>query len=211
MSDQVEANFDNLIDKVVVKFNFRKVKDDVTGIETRRKSVELELELLSVEGIIEEFQAGGKRLDLLVEAVREYQINRARELVSENESVTQDTFDQTMISWEAIANLPKSERRGGGIAKETWEDFAKDYLAVMPAATGKTTEQISNAAKILLNKLQAVKTNKPVLSFIKDQLAIYLNTSPSAETYSDCVQFLSEKVDTLLKASDTSLLVNLGA
>ena len=211
MTDQqnVQANFDNTIDKVAVKFNFRKVKDEQTGLESKRPSVELELPLLSVEGIIQAFQAGGKQLELIVEAVRDVQIARARELVNDKEDITADNFPYEELSWEKIANLPKAERRGGGIPKETWEEFAKDYIAVMPSATGKSIEQVTNASKILLNKFQAIKTNKIVLAMLKDQIGIYANTSPNAEQYSECINFLVEKAETFLSLDDAALLANL--
>ena len=205
----VQANFDNTVDKVAVKFNFRKVKDESTGLETKRPSVEIELPLLSVEGIIAAFQAGGKQLDLIVEAVRDVQIARARELVNEKEDINAENFPYAELNWEVIANLPKAERRGGGIPKETREEFANDYIAVMPSATGKSLDQITNASKILLNKFQAVKTNKPVLKLLKDQIGIYANTSPNAEQYSDCISFLVEKADTFLNLDEAALLANL--
>lgn len=203
------VNYDNTVDKVAVKFNFRKVKDEATGLESKRATVELELPLMSVEGIVKVFEAGGKQLELLVEAVREVQISRAREIVSEKEDISAANFPYEAISWEAIANLPKAERRGGGIPKETWEEFSKDYIAVMPSVTGKTVEQISNAAKILLNKFQSVKTNKPVLKLLKDQIAIYANQSPNAEQYADCIAFLVDKADTFVSMDDAALLANL--
>ena len=205
----VQANFDNTVDKVAVKFNFRRVKDEATGLESKRPSVEIELPLLSVEGIVAAFQAGGKQLDLIVEAVRDVQIARARELINEKEDINADNFPYAELLWETIANLPKAERRGGGIPKETWEEFAKDYIAVMPSATGKSLDQITNASKILLNKFQAVKTNKPVLKLLKDQIGIYANTSPNAEQYSDCISFLVEKADTFLNLDEAALLANL--
>ena len=115
----VQANFDNTVDKVAVKFNFRRVKDEATGLESKRPSVEIELPLLSVEGIIAAFQAGGKQLDLIVEAVRDVQIARAREIINEKEDITADNFPYAELLWETIANLPKAERRGGGIPKDT--------------------------------------------------------------------------------------------
>ena len=208
-NQQVVANFDNTVDKVAVKFNFRKVKDEATGLETKRPTVELELPLLSVEGVIAAFQAGGKQLDLIIEAVRDVQISRARELVNDKEDISAENFPYHELTWEAIANLPKAERRGGGIPKETWEEFAKDYIAVMPSATGKTVDQITNAAKILLNKFQSCKTNKPVLKLLKDQIGIYANTSPNAEQYGECIAFLIEKADTFLNLDEAALLANL--
>ena len=203
------VTFDNTVDRVPVKFNFRKVKDEATGIETKRPTLELELPLITVEGIVKEFEKGGKSLDYIVEVMRDAIIGRARELINDNESITQETFPFAELAWEKIANLPKAERRGGGIPKEMWEEFAKDYVAVMPGATGKTADQIANAAKILLNKFQSCKTNKPVLKLLKDQIGIYANTSGNAETFSDCIQFLVEKADTFLNMSDADLLANL--
>lgn len=212
-TQSLQANFDNTVDKVTVKFSFRKVitKDEATGIETenKRPSVELDLPLLSVEGMVAAIQAGGKQLDLIMEAIRDVQIARARELVNENENINSENFPYEELSWAKIANLPKAERRGGGISKEVWDEFSKDYVAIMPAATGKSIEQVKNAAKILLNKFQQVKTNKPVLKLLKDQLALYIANSPNAEQFSDCVEFLVEKADKFLSATDEELLSNL--
>lgn len=208
-ASEVSANFDNTVDKVDVKFSFRTVKDEATGLSSKRPTVELSLLLLSIEGIIAEFQAGGKRLDLIVEAIRDVQLARAREIVNEKEDITSDNFPYAQLSWESIANLPKAERRGGGISKEVWEDFTKDYISVMPSATGKSIEQVTNASKILLNKFQAVKTNKPVLKLLKEQIGIYANNSSNAEQFSDCITFLVEKADALLNQDEAELLAAL--
>jgi hypothetical protein len=106
--------------------------------------------------------------------------------------------------------MPKAERRGGGIPKETWEDFSKDYITVMPGFTGKTVEQVTNASKILSGRFNAVKTNKPVIKLLKDQIGIYISQAPNAEQFSDVLNFLVEKADTLLKAEEVDVLANLG-
>lgn len=203
------ANFNPLVDKVTQKFGFRTVKDETTGLESKRPTVELDLELVSVEGIVKIFDNGGKELDLLIEAVRKIQIDRARDIVSEKEDVSQDNFPMDQISWSAIANLPKAERRGGGISKEIWEEFAKDYCLVMPGLTGKKPEQIANASKIFLSKFQSVKTAKPILKLLRAQLAIYANSSPRAEEFGDCITFLDEKATGFINLDDASLLANL--
>jgi hypothetical protein len=211
MSDNqnINANFDQNVDVKDVKFNFRTVKDEATGLESKRPSVELSIPIPSVEGIIAILEAGGKQLELLQEAVAEIVINRAREIVSDKEDISADNFPFAELTWEAIANLPKAERKGRGIAKEIWEDFSKDYIATMPAVTGKSAEQVGNAAKILLNKFSAVKSNKPVISLLKNQLGLYLNSSANAEQFSDCVEFLMQKAQTLLDADEAALLSNL--
>lgn len=203
-SQEIQANFDNTVDVRDFKFNFKK---DELG--NKRASVELKLPVPSVEGVIAILQNGGKGLELLLDSVADVIAAQARTIVNDKEDISQDTFPTSQIMWDFIANLPKAERRGGGISKELWEAFALDYTAVMPAVTGKSIEAVGNAAKIYLNKFNAVKTNKPVLKLLKDQLSLYLVNSTNAETYVDCVDFLLNKADTLLAMDDAALLSNL--
>lgn len=206
---EVAANFDPNIDYKETIFRFRKTKDEATGVESKRPNLELKLPIPSIEGMIAIFKAGGKGLELMQEAVSEVVISRARELVSENESVSAESFPYDELSWEKIANLPKTERRGAGIAEEQWKAFATDYVAVMPQITGKTVEQVTNATKIFLNKFNQVRTNKPVLKKLNEQLGIYVEHAQNAEQYTDCVEFLSGKAKKLLEVSDEALLANL--
>lgn len=207
----IQANFDKLTDKKEVKFYFRTVKltDDQgkeTGETFKRPDVKLEIPVPSVEGVIAIIEAGGKGLDLLLEAASNVVIDRAREIVNEKEDASQDNFPFEMVSWEAIANLPKAERRGGGISKEIWEDFGKDYMEVMPGVTGKPIKAIEMGCKLLLTKFATVKTNKAVLTKMKEYLAVYLNSSPNAQQFVECVDFLNEKATALLNVSDEDLL-----
>lgn len=202
---EVQANFDNKVDTKNVKFHFKK---DQLG--NKRDTVELDkLPVPSVEGIVEILQAGGKQLELLLSAVAEVVIAQARSLLNDNETMTAATFPLDQLSWEAIASMPEAEKRGRGIPKELWEQFANDYITVMPALTGKTAEQVGNAAKLFINKFQAVKTNKQVLGYLQEQLAIYISNSSNAEEFADCVKFLNDKAETLLAADDSALLNNL--
>ena len=207
--EPITANFNNQVDAKEFKFNFKKVRDENTGLETKRPSVELTLPVPSVEGIIAILETGGKSLELLLESVTDVIASRAREIVNEKEDINQANFPFDQLAWEVIANLPKAERRGGGISKDTWEDFSKDYISVMPSVTGKTAEQVGNAAKILLNKFNAVKTNKPVLKMLKAQLGLYASNSPNAEMYVDCISFLLDKAEALINMDDATLLANL--
>lgn len=203
--DQIQANFDNTVDTKEVKFHFKK---DALG--NKRETVEISnLPVPSVEGLIAILNAGGKGLDLLLAAASDVVIAQARSIINDNESLTAANFPYDQVTWDFIANMPEAEKRGRGIAKEVWEAFSNDYIAVMPGLTGKTAEQVGNAAKLFLNKFQAVKTNKPVLAKLKEQLAIYISNSSNAEEFADCVKFLNEKADGLLAADETALLNNL--
>lgn len=190
-------------------FKFKKSVDKATGIETIRKPVDLAIPYVSVEGIMAILEAGGKGLELLLDVVETTVATQAREVLYEDMSYTAATFPVDKLSWEFIANIPKVQRRGGGIPKETWEAFAVDYIAIMPDVTGKKVEMISNMAKILVNKLVAVRTSEAVLNLCVEQLAIYADNAPNIGDYVECVEFLLNKAETLLNVDPADLLSNL--
>ena len=195
------------VDLTNVKFNFRKDKE----LGTKRPSVELAIPIPTVDGIVEILKAGGNALQLLKDALFDVIYAQARDQVDTNEGITQGTLDLSKLSWDYIANLPKAERAGTGIPKEVWEDFGKDYLEVMPAVTGKSAEQIANASKLLVGKLVACKSNKKIITFLREQVALWFANTPNAENFADVYQFLDKKAETLLLADDSALLANLGA
>ena len=210
MSDtQIVANFDNTVDSREFKFHFKTVKDKESGIETKRPTVELKLPIPSVEGIVRILETGGKGLELLQSAVADVVAAQARSILNDNDAINADNFPFDQCAWEVIANMPEAEKRGRGIPKEMWDDFAADYIAVMPAVTGKSAEQVALAAKLFLNKFQQVKTNKPVVQKLREQLAIYANNSKQAESFVDCIKFLDDKAEALMQADETALLANL--
>ena len=209
-SSPIVVNFDNKLDFKSAKFNFRKVKDAETGVETKRATVELDkLPVPSVEGIVAILETGGKALDLLLEAVAEVVINRARDVINETETLTSENFDYSTCDWNTIANLEKEDRRSG-ISKETWDDFALDYVDVMPAVSGTSKEQSANAAKIFVGKFASIKSKKDVISKLKLRLSMYAEHSPRASEFSEVIDFLFKKADKLIAAKEESLEDNLG-
>lgn len=209
MLPKVQAKFDNKVDVQEVNFSFRKVTDEKTGVSTKRPTITLPVPKPSVEGLVAILETGGKGLELLLEAAADVVIARARELINENEDMTAADFPYTKLEWATIAELPKAERRGGGIPKETWEDFIADYVAVMPGLTGKSVDKIENAARNYANKFAAIKTNKKVLALLVDQLGIYVEGSSNAEQFLECVTFLTDKANKLINMSEEELLANL--
>lgn len=212
--ESIKAAFNNKVDVRETSFGFRKVAilDDAgkeTGEYNKRPNVVLNIPYPSVEGIIAILEAGGKQLELLQEAVYDIVAGRARQVINDDENITSDNFDLTSLAWEIIANLPKAERRGGGISKETWDEFLKDYIAVMPSVTGKTLDQVKNAAKLFAAKFNPIKTNKKVITVLKGQLDIWLNNSARAEEFTECYEFLTNKADNLLSQDEAKLLENL--
>lgn len=206
----IVVNFDNKLDYKEAKFGFRKVTDKETGVETKRATVELaKVPVPSIEGIVAILETGGKALELLQEAVAEVVLTRARDYINDNESVTSENFDYGVLDWNVIANLEKEDRRSG-ISKETWDDFAKDYVEVMPAVSGTSAEQCANAAKIFAGKFASIKTKKDVIAKLKLRLAMYVEHSPKASEFAEVVEVLFKKADKLIEAKEVSLEDNLG-
>lgn len=206
----VLVNFDNKLDYKQVKFGFREVADKETGVKTKRSAVELNnIPVPSVEGIVAILETGGKALELLLEAVNDVVIQRARDVINDSESITSENFDYSTLDWNAIANLEKEDRRSG-IAKETWEDFAADYVSVMPAISNTSKEQSINAAKIFVGKFNAIKSKKDIIEKLKLRLAMYAEHSPKSADFAECVDFLFKRADKLIAAKEESLEDNLG-
>lgn len=209
----IKTNYNFDVDVKPVLFRFKtSVEKDAEGntvSETKRDPLELPLPIPSVKGIVDILEEGGKPLELLMDAVESIVIQTARAMISEDNTINAVTLPVDKLSWSAIANMPKAERSGGGIAKEVWEDFASDYIKTMPEVQGKTVEQVTNAAKILQNKLAAVKTNKPVLSKMVEFLTVYISNSKRADEFTGCVEFLVNKADKLINTTPEELLANL--
>ena len=194
MSETSEVNTNETT--VAQKFTFRFKKDKLGN---KRAPVELNLPVPTISGIVEILKAGGKELELLNDAIYGVVKSVASEIVADNANISQDNFPTAQVLWTAIANMPKAER--ATIPQEQWDGFAADYLAVMPGLTGKSADQVGLATQIYLKKFVMVKTNKPILGKLKEQLALYMET-PNAENFQDVLELLLRRVDAYLSAEE---------
>lgn len=192
----IVANTNPLIELRDFTFRFKKDK-----IGNKRANVELKLPVPSPEGLAEILTTGGKGLELLQDIVADFVKSQASDFVSDNESISQDTFPFDKIDFQYIANLPKEDRRSAAIPAEQWEAFGKDYMAVMPTLTGKSTEAVGTALEIYVKKMAPVKSNKKVLAKLKEQLSIYSET-PNAEQFEDVLTLLVRRADAYLAAGE---------
>lgn len=204
MTQEIVATAHNpLINVVDTKFNFRTdpstvTKENPEGV--KRASFNLPVHTPSIEGIIDIIQNGSKAaIELLEAAAFDVVYARYRELVSEDVNITAENFPYDKATWEAIAALPKGERSGGSIAKETWDAFAADYVSVVPAATGKDPEKVALVAKILVGKLNQFRFAPDKLAAVKNQLAIYTTSSPKAGDFTQIIEYLNARADTFIK------------
>ena len=162
------------------KYHFKK---DKLGV--KRATIELAIPVPTVEGVIQMLN-DPKQTEYLLEVLAEQAYKAARDQVGDD-----------------AKPVNKQEEL------EVWEAFSEDYIAVMPAITSKSAEQVGNACKLLIAKFQPVKTNKKVIEFLKGQLALWFSSSTNAEEFQECYEFLDAKADTLLKADEAALLANL--
>lgn len=207
----IKAAHDNTVDVKEVTYTFRKTKDEATGVEKKRSNIDLKLLVPSVEGIVAILETGGKQLELLQDVIAQAIFDQAREVLNSDESLTADNFPYDQVLWDAIANQPESERKGRGIPKETWEEFAKNYMEIMPAASGKTADQIKKQSALMVAKFAPLKHHEKrevILPGFRNMLAIYASTSPDAEQYSGCLEFLNKKIDSMLSAETESNIEN---
>lgn len=209
IKEHIKTNYDFDVDVKEVMFNFKKSTDKETGIVTLREAVQLAIPYPSVPGLVKILETGGKQLELLMDIMADTVNSAARELLYEDTKMNASTLPVEKLSWEAIANMPKAQRRGGGIPKEAWEAFGKSYIAAMPEATGKGVEAVTNMARILLNKLNSIKTATEVLELVVEQLTIYAEAAEDVEEHMECVQFLLKKAEDLLNMDPADLLSNL--
>lgn len=211
---QIVANHNPLVDVKDFTFSFRKTKDAETGVETKREAVNTRLSVPSVEGIVKILEEGGKGLELLQSAVESVISDYAKQLLADDSTITSENFPVDQVTWDVIANLPDTERRGRGIPKEVWEDFIKSYIDVMPGVIGKPVEVVKKQASILAQKFQPLKNhekkNELLPKFI-EMLSLYTNSAPDADQFTGPVEFLVQKAETFMNQnSSTDLADNLG-
>lgn len=189
---------------VVRDFFFRA---DKTG--KKRDTIRLNLAVPTVDGIAEIYNQGGKGVAKLRSFIEDALAEMARNILNENPNMTAANFPADAVNWEAFLALPEPEAAIRGIPKETWEAFQADYEAVMPGLLNKPIETVKLASTHLIkHRFANVKSDKKVISKLQEYLAIYAQ-SDNAENYADCIVFLDNKANELLKADSSALLENL--
>jgi hypothetical protein len=77
----------------------------------------------------------------------------------------------------------------------------------MPSVTNKSAEAVGNAVSVYLKKFAQVKSNKPVLAKLKEQLGLYMEHTKSGDQFQEILDLLISKVDAYLSANDVELLI----
>lgn len=149
--------------------------------------------------------------EMLLEAMGSIYRSVIGDWVAEDEQNTAEKFDADKFTWAVIANMPKEDRRSSSIPKEVWEAFAKDYASVMATVGNRTPEQLQAAISVYQKKFSIIKTNKPAITFLKNQLALYIEHTKQGENFIEVIELLVRKAKDLLEDKVAEDLVgNLG-
>ena len=198
---QVVSAIDDTVENKEFAFRFKKDK-----MGNQRPAVKLIVPVPSVNGVIKMLESGDvKQFSLLQDAMYDVVRDVLAGLVAEKEDIAQDTLDVSKLSWAAIANMPKEDRRSSSIPEELWTAFVADYIAVMPGLTGKSEDACKNATEVYVRKFAPWKSQKNVIAKLKEQLALYTST-PNAEQFSDILDLLIRRADTYLAADDLAAI-----
>lgn len=191
------------------KFSFKKqmVKDEL-GMEIKRPPVTLNVPVPTFNGLVDALdneKVASFVLDLVEEAIKD----QVRSQLSDEEKPVnrQEDLDISKLTLQYIANMPKSERTGGGISKDTWADWEKDYIEAM--APIRTLEKATKAAKLFVGRFAQCRTDKPVLQFLRTQLATWATETKNLEEYGEVFQYLDNRATDLINRDSVSQLESL--
>lgn len=200
-----------------VTFNFKSTTNKETKeVIPARPKLTLQIPVPTFNGVIAALSSepadNAVIQNYLMRLVKDDIITAARYQVSDDEKpvMDQESLDLSKLTLHFLATQPESERRGGGIPKETWEAFETCYVAVKTAA-GKDAEKATNAAKLFVKKLQPIRTQKQILNFLRNELDSWFTAASKdqQEEFSSIYEYLMKKADDFLKADEASLLANL--
>jgi hypothetical protein len=185
-------------------FRFKKDK-----LGNKRANVTLQAKMLTRDGLIDIINRGDeKEIALVMDQVNLAFRDVLAEKVGDDESFDQAKYEGLNLSWAAIANMPKEDRRVSSIAKEVWDAFVADYMAIMPGLTKTSVEANTIACDIYVKKMAPARSNKPVLERLKMRLALYIENSQKAEEFQEILEVLLRRIEAYLKAETPELVAD---
>lgn len=186
-----------------MEFKFRFKKDKLGN---QRPEVKLQVPVPTLTGLVEILTSGdAKQFQLLQDSCYDVIRDVLSSMVAEKEDISQENLDLSKLTWAAIANMPKEDRRSSSIPEELWAAFVADYIAVMPGLTSKSEDAVKNATEVYVRKFAPWKSQKGIISKLKEQLALYAGT-PNAEQFSDILDLLVRRADAYLAADDLAAI-----
>lgn len=197
-------------------FKKEKIKNadgTVIGEGKKLPSVKVSLPVPNAQGLLEIVSHGGKELGLVLDLMAEAVFDQGRTLVNEfraknaDAEIKPETFAQwaAQLTFPFIASIPRGERKGLGISEDDWKDFGADYVAVMPAVTGKDLDRINKHVQLFQKKFYPCRNDKKALTVLHEMLLLWAVNTSSMEDNETVYNYLKERVETLLKEEEKVL------
>lgn len=200
MTDQTQVN---LTEPQELQFSFRQNKET----KIKRPDVAVTIQVPTAQGIIAALQSGDKKVvDLITDQVVGLIQSQLRTFIDADPEFKQESADKLadQLTLEAIANLPRAERNT--VSKEDLEQFAADYNAIMPEATGKSAERVAAAASLFVERFKRAAGDNEVLNILQDQLGVFVEKAPEevVERNNKAIQYFMNKLKELLSLKVTA-------
>lgn len=203
----VHVNTDENVQIYEGKYRFNK---DELG--NKRDPVAINFKTPSLAGVVRILEEGSeKEQALLLEALADIVDSQVKAWVGDNLNASQTEFDKVAdkFTFKAISEMDKKSRRSNGIAKEVWEAFAKKYIEIMPAVTGKKEDAIKAATIVFLKKFSIIKTDKVTIGKLLPQLALFTEHADkeSLEQFEGIIDLLNTKAKEYMESDEVKTLV----
>lgn len=212
--DMLKKSFHFKKDKDVTQKDAETGKEVVISEGKKLPTAECYLPVPKVTRVIEFLSATGdtfaKERELVMAAITDViyaaargQINDFREKDS-NAIVTNAVLDYDKLDFTVIANTPRAERGAYVPSEEELTAFLGSYKEVMPAASGKTAEQINNHVALFQAGFKKQRGQKEILQLFIDMLGVYVASAPAdtVDEHKDVLEYFINKLTKWLSAEE---------
>lgn len=188
-----------------VKFNYRANKET----KVQRSPVELEVPEITDAAVAGYLTHEDPKVKALVLETLQGTLNSyIRGFVDAKEDFSQADLDELIaqgkIGFEALANLPRSERNT--LTNEELGEFSKLYFTLSQSLLGKNEGQATAAAAVFNSRIKKIAGAVPALTKIKGDLAKFIELADDEVLgeHSKALQYLTAKIDEYLAEDITA-------
>ena len=195
------------------KYFFKTTKlTDETGapIGEGRKhpDVVVSLPVPDTEQVIQLLAQEGPVRKMLMDAVEDVIFSAGRQQINsylENNpdgTFTNEMFDLSKLTLEAIALIPKKERGAWAPGKEDLDAFCEDYKQVMVHDIGYDAKRVGTHCNNFSKGLIKIKNDKPILAKVKELLLTWAAKSPNIDEHQQTYDWFVARIEKWLKAEE---------
>lgn len=188
-----------------VKYNYRANKET----KVQRPSVELEVPEITVDAVAGYLTSEVPKVkEFVLESLQSVLNSYIRGFVDAKEDFSQADLDALIaegkIGFEALANLPRSERNT--LTNEELAAFSTGYFNLSQQLLGKTPEQATAAAVVFNSRIKKIAGSVPTLNKIKGDLNKFLELADDEfiAEHNKALQYLTAKIDEYLAEDITA-------